>query len=177
MKPIVLPYRGVRPEIHPSAFVAPGASVMGDVVIGEDSNIWFGCVLRGDVDMIRIGKRSNIQDGTVVHLSHDAPTIVGDDVTVGHGAILHGCTLEDRSFVGMGSTLLDRSVVESGGMLGAGSLLTQGKRVPSGELWGGSPARFLRKLRPEEIENFVPHAWHYVELSREYKDAEAEAAE
>lgn len=169
MTPIILPYKGVRPEIHPSAFVAPGASVMGDVVIGEDSNIWFGCVLRGDVDMIRVGKRSNIQDGTVVHLSHGAPTIIGDDVTVGHGAILHGCTLEDKSFIGMGSTLLDGSVVESGAMLGAGALLTQGKRVPSGQLWGGSPARYLRDLRPGEIENFAPHAWKYVELGREYK--------
>ncbi len=177
MKPIILPYRGVLPEIHPTAFVAPGASVMGDVVIGEDSNIWFGCVLRGDVDMIRIGKRSNIQDGTVIHLSNGTPTIVGDDVTVGHGAILHGCVLEDRSFVGMGSTILDGAVVESGGMLGACALLTQNKRVPSGELWGGSPAKFLRKLRPEEIENFVPHAGHYVELAHEYMEAQAEAAE
>lgn len=168
MTPIILPYRGVRPDIHATAFVAPGAAVMGDVVIGEDSNIWFGCVLRGDVDMIRVGKRSNIQDGTVVHLSRGTPTIIGDDVTVGHGAILHGCILEDRSFIGMGSTLLDGAVVESGAMLGAGALLTQGKRVPSGQLWGGSPARYLRDLRPEEIENFAPHAWKYVELSREY---------
>ncbi len=169
MTPIILPYKGVHPDIHASAFVAPGASVLGDVVIGEDSNIWFGCVLRGDVDVIRIGKRSNIQDGTIVHLSRDAPTIVGDDVTVGHGAILHGCTLEDRSFVGMGATILDKAVVETGAMLGAGALLTQGKRVPSGELWGGSPAKFLRKLRPDEIEHFTPHAWAYVELARQYK--------
>ncbi len=169
MKPIILPYKGVSPDIHPTAFVAPGASVVGDVAIGEESNVWFGCVLRGDVDVIRIGKRSNIQDGTMVHLSRNAPTIVGDDVTVGHGAILHGCTLMDRSFVGMGATLLDGSVVESGAMVGAGALLTQGKRVPSGELWGGAPAKFLRKLRPEEIDNFKPHAGHYVELAQQYK--------
>jgi carbonic anhydrase/acetyltransferase-like protein (isoleucine patch superfamily) len=102
-------------------------------------------------------------------LSRHPPTTGGDDVTGGHGAILHGCTLEDRAFVGMGATLLDGSVVESGAMLGAGALLTQGKRVPSGELWGGSPAKFLRKLRPEEIEHFKPHAWNYVELARQYK--------
>jgi len=167
MTAIVLPYKGVSPEIHPSAFVAPGAAVLGDVVIGEDSNIWFGCVLRGDVDVIRIGKRSNIQDGTIVHLSRNAPTLVGDDVTVGHGAILHGCVLEDRAFVGMGATVLDGAVVS--GMLGAGALLTQGKRVPAGELWAGSPARFMRKLSQEEIDGFVPHAWAYVELARQYK--------
>ncbi|WP_337996250.1 gamma carbonic anhydrase family protein [Oleispirillum naphthae] len=167
MAAIVLPYKGVSPDIHPSAFVAPGVAVLGDVVIGEDTNIWFGCVLRGDVDVIRIGKRTNIQDGTIVHLSRDAPTIIGDDVTVGHGAILHGCVLKDRAFVGMGATVLDGAVVE--GMLGAGALLTQGKRVPAGELWAGSPARFLRKLTAEEIEGFVPHAWHYVELARRYK--------
>jgi carbonic anhydrase/acetyltransferase-like protein (isoleucine patch superfamily) len=169
MTPIVLPYKGVSPDIHATAFVAPGASVVGDVAIGEDANVWFGCVLRGDVDVIRIGKRSNIQDGTMVHLSRNAPTIVGDDVTVGHGAILHGCTLMDRSFVGMGATLLDGSVVESGAMVGAGALLTMGKRVPSGELWGGAPAKFLRKLRPEEIEGIKTRAEHYVELARQYK--------
>lgn len=169
MSPIILPYKGVRPVIHPTAFVAPGVAVLGDVEIGEDSNIWFGCVLRGDVDVIRIGKRSNIQDGTMIHLSRTTPTIVGDDVTVGHAAILHGCVLEDHSFVGMGSTLLDGAVVESGGMLAAGALLTGGKRIPTGELWGGSPAKFLRKLRPEEIEDFVPHAWNYVELARQYR--------
>ncbi|MBN2751768.1 MAG: gamma carbonic anhydrase family protein [Rhodospirillaceae bacterium] len=169
MTPIILPYKGVSPEIHGSVFVAPGASVLGDVVIGEDSNIWFSCVLRGDVDVIRIGKRSNIQDGTMVHLSRNAPTIIGDDVTVGHGAILHGCTLEDRAFVGMGATVLDGAVVEKAGMLGAGALLTQGKRVPSGQLWAGSPARFLRNLTEEEIEGFAPHAWAYVELARQYK--------
>jgi carbonic anhydrase/acetyltransferase-like protein (isoleucine patch superfamily) len=169
MTPIVLPYKGVSPDIHATAFVAPGASVVGDVAIGEDANVWFGCVLRGDVDVIRIGKRSNIQDGTMVHLSRNAPTIVGDDVTVGHGAILHGCTLMDRSFVGMGATLLDGSVVESGAMVGAGALLTMGKRVPSGELWGGAPAKFLRKLRPEEIEGIKTRAEHYVELAHQYK--------
>jgi len=169
MKPVILPFKGVSPKIHETAFVAPGASIFGDVVIGEQSSIWPGCVLRGDVDVIRVGKRSNIQDGTIVHLSRGAPTIVGDDVTVGHGAILHGCTLGDQSFVGMGATILDGAVVEKGAMLGAGSLLTNNKRIPSGQLWAGSPAKFMRDLKPEEIEGFLPHAQNYVDLSRVYK--------
>ena len=161
-------YKGKRPQLGKRAYVDPCATLVGDIQLGDDASIWPMVAARGDVNHIRIGARSNIQDGTVVHLSHGAPTIIGDDVTVGHGAILHGCTLEDKSFVGMGSTLLDGAVVESGAMLGAGALLTQGKRVPSGQLWGGSPAHYLRDLRPEEIENFAPHAWKYVELSREY---------
>lgn len=167
--PIILPYRGVMPKIHPTAFIAPGAVVIGDVEIGEESSIWFGCVLRGDVDVIRVGARSNIQDGTVVHLSHGAPAIIGDDVTVGHGAILHGCTLKDRSFVGMGATILDLAVVESEAMVGAGALLTMKKVVPAGQLWGGSPARLLRALKPAEMENFARHARHYADLAAEYR--------
>jgi len=170
MKPIILPYKGVTPKIHETAFIAPGASVLGDVEIGEGSSIWFSVVLRGDVDMIRVGKNSNIQDGSVVHLSKGTPTIVGDNVTVGHAAVLHGCVLEDFTFVGMGATLLDGAVLEKNSMLAAGSLLTYNKRVPSGQLWGGSPAKYMRDLTQEEIDNFKPHTEKYAALAAEYKN-------
>src|SRR5690606_27614238 len=123
----------------------------GDVTVGAETGIWFGCVLRGDVDRIRIGARTNIQDGTVVHVSHrDGPTVIGDEVTVGHLALLHACTLEDRSFVGMKACVMDGAVVESGAMVAAGALVTPGKRVPSGQLWAGSPARPMRDLTEAE---------------------------
>ncbi len=169
MKPIILPFKGVTPKIHDTAFVAPGASVIGDVEIGENSSVWFSCAPRADVDIIRIGKNTNIQDGTIVHLSRNAPTLVGDNVTVGHAAVLHGCTIEDQAFVGMGATLLDGAVLETGSMLAAGSLLTNNKRVPAGQLWAGSPAKYMRDLTPEEIEGFLPHAANYVELAHQYK--------
>jgi len=164
-----LPYREHRPRIEAGAFVAPGAVVIGDVWIGAQASIWFGCVLRADVCSIRIGARSNLQDGSIVHVSRSKlATLVGEDVTVGHGCVLHACTLEDRAFVGMRATLLDGSHVASDAMLAAGSLLTPGKSVPSGELWAGQPARFLRPLRADELSGFRERAHHYVELSQEY---------
>jgi len=166
---IRFPYRGLRPRVHPRAFVAPGVALVGDVELAEHASVWFGCVIRGDVQPVRIGPRSNVQDGTIVHVSRAGlPTHVGADVTVGHACVLHACTLEDRAFVGMSSTLLDRSCVEGDAMLAAGSLLTPGKRVPSGQLWGGRPARLMRELRPEEIEGFAQRTAHYVALAQEY---------
>ncbi|WP_169568714.1 gamma carbonic anhydrase family protein [Sneathiella limimaris] len=163
-------FKGTTPEIDESAFIAPSAEVIGDVVIGEKSSIWFNCVVRGDVNYIRIGKRSNIQDGTVIHVSNGThPTVVGDDVLVGHNCLVHGCTLEDGSFVGMGATILDGAVVEGGAMVAAGALVTPNKRVPRGELWGGSPAKCLRKLSDEEISNLTSGAKHYAELAQIYK--------
>tara|TARA_R110002072_G_scaffold251761_1_gene410640 strand:- start:2308 stop:2835 length:528 start_codon:yes stop_codon:yes gene_type:complete len=168
----IISIKGKTPEIAADAFIAPSADVIGDVVIGEKSSVWFNCVVRGDVYSIRIGKRSNIQDGTIIHVSGGThPTNVGDDVLVGHNCIIHGCTLEDGSFVGMGTTILDGVVVESGGMVAAGALVTPNKRIPSGELWGGSPARFLRKLSEEERANLTSGADHYAELSQEYREA------
>ncbi|HCE24239.1 MAG TPA: gamma carbonic anhydrase family protein, partial [Hyphomonas sp.] len=135
----IISIKGKTPVIAMDAFIAPSADVIGDVVIGEKSSVWFNCVVRGDVYSIRIGKRSNIQDGTIIHVSGGThPTTIGDDVLVGHNCIIHGCTLEDASFVGMGTTILDGVVVESGGMVAAGALVTPNKRIPSGELWGGS---------------------------------------
>lgn len=160
------PFEGKTPQIAPDAFVAPSAAVIGDVTIGAQSGIWFHCVLRGDTNFIRIGARSNIQDGTIVHVNAGSfPTIIGDDVTVGHGCIIHACTLHDRSFVGMGATVLDGAVIEEGGMLAAGALLTPNKRIGRNEMWQGSPARLTRVMGEEEQARFARTAVHYVELA------------
>ena len=165
----LLPYRDTLPTVHPSAFIAPGGVVIGDVHIGQESSIWFGCVLRGDVNHIRVGARTNLQDGTVVHVTRRThPTLIGDDITIGHRVLLHGCTLHDRCFIGMGATLLDGVIVESEAMLAAGALVTPGKRIPAGELWGGTPARFMRALTDEDRRFFQANVSNYVELGREY---------
>lgn len=166
----ILLFRGKIPDIAESVFIAPSADVIGDVAIGDLSSIWFNCVVRGDVHSIRIGARTNIQDGTVIHVSNGThATVIGDDVLVGHNCIIHGCTLENGSFVGMGTTVLDGAVVESGAMVAAGALLTPNKRVPSGELWGGSPARYIRDLTEEQRNTLTSGAEHYAELAQVYK--------
>ena len=167
----VLPYKGTWPQIAEDVFVAPGAFVIGDVEIGSGSSVWFNSVVRGDDQPIRIGERVNIQDGTVVHVhTKYQGTFIGDDVTIGHMALLHACTIESRAFVGMGSIVLDMCTVESGAMLAAGSLLTTGKTVKSGELWAGRPARFMRELSQEEIDGFAWSFESYVERSEEYRE-------
>ena len=169
-KPLILPFRGVMPKIAPDAFIAPNATIIGNVEIGAQSSIWFSCVLRADDSYIRIGARSNIQDGSIVHESSaPLPTIIGDDVLVGHMVVLHACTLESGAFIGMRSVILDGAVVEGGAMLAAGALLGPGKRVPKGELWGGTPARFMRKLNEREMEELNNGAAHYVEHATEYR--------
>ena len=166
---LILPYQGKLPQIATDAFIAANATVIGDVEIGAGSGIWFGCVLRGDVHSIRIGRMTNIQDGTVIHVSSGkAGTSVGDGVTVGHMAVLHACTLEDDSFVGMKACVMDFAVVESGAMVAAGALVAPGKRVRRGELWAGSPARLMRQLSEEEMAYFKTSAEHYAELARSY---------
>jgi carbonic anhydrase/acetyltransferase-like protein (isoleucine patch superfamily) len=158
------------PSVDPSAFVARGTQIIGDVTIGEQSSIWFNCVLRGDVQKISIGRRTNIQDGSIVHgTTNGLPTIIGDDVTVGHGAILHACTLEDGAFVGFGARVLDGAVVQSGGMLAAGTVVSPRKIVGTGELWAGNPARLLRTLTDEERASLSLSASRYVALSERYK--------
>lgn len=169
MSGIVIPYGGKHPDIAADAFIAANAAVIGDAVIGAQSSIWFGCTVRADGNYIRIGARTNIQDGTVIHVdSTSYPTIIGDDVTVGHMALIHACTLEDGSFVGMAATVMDGVVVETGAMVAAGSLVTPGKRVPAGELWAGSPAKKWRSLTDHERAHLTDAAAHYVELSRGY---------
>jgi carbonic anhydrase/acetyltransferase-like protein (isoleucine patch superfamily) len=162
---------GVVPRIAADAFVAPTAAVIGDVEIGAESSVWFHCVLRGDTNLIRVGKRTNIQDGSIVHVNAgNFPALIGDDVTIGHAAIVHACTLHDRAFVAMGATVLDGAVIEEGGVLAAGALLTPGKRIGRYELWQGSPARFVRVLPPEErAQKFDGTAPHYVELAARFR--------
>ena len=168
----LLPYRGVWPRIDPTAFIAEGCRIVGDVEIGAEANIWFNCVIRGDEHTVRIGPRSNIQDGTVIHV-HSAKqgTYIGADVTVGHMALLHACTIEDGGFVGMGAIVLDEAVIESGGMLAAGAMLTQGKILPGGELWAGSPARRARELTEDEIAAFGRTVETYRARGQEYRRA------
>jgi len=165
----ILPYRGVYPRIDATAFVADTAAVIGDVEIGAEAGIWFGCVIRGDVNIVRIGARTNIQDSSVIHVSKDGQgTFIGDDVTIGHMVLMHACTLESGCFIGMHATVMDDCVVEEGGMLAAGALLTPGKRVRSGQLWAGSPARYMREIGDAErvvIARTVPR---YVGLAAEY---------
>lgn len=169
-QPIILPYKGIMPRIAEDAFIAPGAVVIGDVEIGSETNIWFGCVIRGDVNTIRIGERTNIQDGTVIHVTRKTgPTKIGSGITIGHSVLIHACTLEDECFIGMHSTIMDNVIVKSHGMVAAGALVTPGKIVPPEEIWAGNPAKFLRKMRQEELD-FIPiSARNYVELAGEYK--------
>jgi carbonic anhydrase/acetyltransferase-like protein (isoleucine patch superfamily) len=170
MQPIILPFNGIAPRIAASAFIAPGAAIIGDVEIGEDANIWFGCVLRGDVAALVIGARSNVQDGTVVHGSTGKPpTYIGANVTIGHMALIHACRLEDGSFVGMKACVSDGAVVESGAMVAAGALVTPGKRVLAGQLWGGSPARFMRDLSDRDRRYIAELPGRYVGLAAQYK--------
>ena len=150
----VLPFGGKTPRIHDSAFIAPGARIIGDVTIGPEASVWYNCVLRGDIHRIEVGARSNVQDGTVIHVegprpeasvpTEGLPTIIGEDCVIGHMAVVHGATLEDRAFVGMGAVAMDDSRISSGAMLAAGALLSPGKVIPPGEIWVGRPAKYLR---------------------------------
>ncbi|CAA7625189.1 gamma carbonic anhydrase family protein [Magnetospirillum sp. SS-4] len=166
----VMPFQGTSPTIADDVFIAPTAVVIGDVVIGAGTSVWFNCVIRGDVHEIRIGERTNIQDGTIIHVTGGKlGTYIGSDITIGHGAILHACTLEDSCFIGMGATILDGVVVESGAMVAAGAVVTPGKRVKTGELWAGNPAKPMRQLSPQEQEFFPVSAAGYVSLAGRYR--------
>jgi carbonic anhydrase/acetyltransferase-like protein (isoleucine patch superfamily) len=171
----IRPYKGILPTLGARVYVDASAAVIGDVVIGDDTSIWPQCSVRGDVNFIRIGARTNVQDGTVIHgvhpheaLSGSHSVTVGDDVTIGHSSIIHGCAIESRCLIGMGSTLLDGAVLRSGVFLGAGSLVTEGKELEGGYLWMGRPAKKLRALTDDEIKWFVYSAKHYVGLKNDY---------
>lgn len=169
MSALIKSYKDKTPVISDQAFIAENAAIIGDVEIGEDSSIWYGCTLRADVNRIRIGKRTNIQDHSMIHeSSFDQPTIIGDDVTVGHMALLHASTIEDGAFVGMKACVMDGAVVEKGAMVAAGALVTPGKTVSAGQLWGGNPARFMRELTDKDREYMEWSASHYVKLSKDY---------
>ncbi len=170
MSALILPYRGVTPRIAAGVFIAPNAAIIGDVTIAAGASVWFSCTIRGDVNRIDIGARSNIQDGTVIHASYrKAPTVIGADVLVGHMATLHACTIEDGGFVGMGAIVLDEAVVETGALVAAGALIAPGKRVTRGQLWAGRPARYVRDVTEEEA---AFNRWsidHYRQLADEYR--------
>ncbi len=157
------------PVIHDSCFIAETAVVIGEVSVEEEGNIWYNTVVRGDVEPIVIGKRTNVQDQCMVHTSSGFPTTLGDDVTIGHGAIIHGCTIESNVLVGMGAIVLDGAHIESNVMVGAGALVAPGKRIPSGVLVMGSPAKVVRDLTEEEISNISKSAAGYVRLSSHHK--------
>lgn len=166
--PTILPFKGKLPTIDPTAFLS-NATIIGDVEIGAGSNIWFGVTIRGDVHSIRIGRNTNIQDGSVVHCTKNQfSTTIGDNVTIGHLALLHGCVVEDGAFIGMKSCIMDGVVVESGAMVAAGAMVTPGKRVKAGELWAGSPARYLRDLTENDVKAQMSIAPHYAEMARHY---------
>ncbi len=162
---------GVLPRLGEGAWVAPDATVIGDVWLGAGSTVWFKSVLRGDTNRIRIGDRTNVQDGSVLHVNpgEDWILTIGSDVTIGHACIVHACTLHDRAFVGMGATVLDGAVIEEGAMLAAGALLTPGKRIPRGELWGGSPARKMRDIPADDRARLDQIAVHYAALGARYR--------
>ena len=168
-------YRGISPQLGQRVYVDPAATVIGAVELGDDVSIWPGAVLRGDVQRIRVGARSNIQDGAIVHVTHDGlyspggfPCLIGSDVTIGHGAVVHACTIGDGCLIGMHATVMDGASIGEFGFIGAGSLLAPGKTVGAGELWVGNPARFVRKLSDRQIEQLRYSANHYVHLKDEY---------
>lgn len=153
---------GIAPRVAESAFVAPTAALIGDVEVGDGASIWFHCVLRGDTARIHIGARSNIQDGSVLHVNPGMPCTIGADCTVGHMAIVHAATLHDRAFVAMSAVVLDGAVIEEGGVLAAGAVLTPGKRIGRNELWTGTPAKLTRILSDDEADRFALTAPMYV---------------
>jgi len=165
----IVPFGGKAPRIHPSAFIAPGCRIIGDVEIGAEASVWYNCVIRADVNRVVIGARSNIQDGTVIHCDSPDPrhpdgfpTLIGDDVLVGHMVMLHGCTIHDRGFVGLSATVMNGCVIESDGMLAAGALLTPGKRICARQLWSGRPATFMRDLTEAALADMQLGVAHYV---------------
>lgn len=179
----IIEYRNILPTIDDSAFVAPNALISGDVTIAKDSGIWYGCVVRGDVTKITIGSNTNIQDNSVIHGTRPnhaqnktgqdgAPVFIGNNVTIGHKAIIHACTISDNSFIGMGSVIMDLAVVEEYGMLAAGAVLTPGKIIKSGQIWAGNPAKYFRDLNEKERDYIKISADNYAELAREYKTSD-----
>lgn len=160
---------GAAPLISDAAWVADSAQVMGDVELADDASVWFGAVIRGDVESIRIGRRSNIQDMSVLHADVGMPLTVGDDVTVGHQVMLHGCTIGDGSLIGIGAVVLNGAKIGKGCLVGAGSLVTEGKEFPDGSMILGSPAKVVRQLTPEQLEGLLQSAQHYVDNARRFR--------
>ena len=178
----IVPIHGKTPKIHESAFVAPGCTIIGDVTIGAGSSIWYNCVLRADVSRIVIGERTNVQDGSVLHCDPErpgdpdgSPLIIGDDVLIGHMAMVHGCRIKDRGFVGLGAIAMNKAVIGSDAMLAAGAMLTEGKVMQDRELWGGRPARKMRDLDDVAIAGMRMGTAHYAENAKDHAAAVDEA--
>lgn len=181
----IIPFNGKAPVIHPTAFIAPGCRIIGDVEIGEGASIWYNCVIRAEVNRVRIGARTNVQDGTVIHCDSPGdgvdrpldgfPTIIGADVLIGHMAMIHGCTLHDRAFIGLGTVVMDGCVVEGDGMLAAGALLSPGKTIPARQLWAGRPAKFMRDLDDGMVARLRAGTNRYVVNAQAHKQAVADA--
>jgi len=178
----IIPIHGKTPRIHETAFIAPGCTIIGDVEIGAGSSIWYNCVLRADVSRIVIGERSNVQDGSVLHCDpprpgdpDGSPLVIGDDVLIGHMAMVHGCTIHDRGFVGLGAIAMNKAVIGSDAMLAAGAMLTEGKEMAPRELWGGRPARKMRDLDEAAIAGMRIGTAHYAENARHHAAAVAAA--
>lgn len=174
----IITMNGKTPQIDDSAFVAPGCRIIGDVTIGPEASIWYNCVIRAEVNRVVIGARTNIQDGSIIHcdgpmpgVPDGFPTIIGDDVLVGHNVMLHGCILQDRAFVGLSATVMNGAVIEGDAMLAAGAMLTQGKRIEARQLWAGSPARFVRDLDDAAIMGMRISVTHYVENAKAHAAA------
>lgn len=174
----IISIHGKTPRIHDSAFIAPGCRIIGDVEIGPDASIWYNCVLRADVSRIVIGARTNVQDGSVLHCDaprpgdpDGSPLIIGDDVLIGHLAMVHGCIIEDRGFIGLGAIAMNKAVIGSDAMLAAGAMLTEGKVMEARSLWGGRPARFMRELDDAAIMGMRAGVMHYVHNARDHQAA------
>ena len=164
----LMDHHGVAPTVHPTSFIAEGAWVVGDVQIGEQASVWFNAVLRGDINLIRVGARSNVQDGSVVHVTKQLPALIGDDVTVGHMAMLHGCRIENACLIGMNAVILDNARVGPHAMVAAGSLVRENFVVPPGSLVAGVPARVVRDLTDEERAFLFQSALNYVGYARSF---------
>jgi gamma-carbonic anhydrase len=176
---MIRPFKGIQPDIDPTAFIAETAVIVGEVRVGTESSIWYNVVARGDVNFIRIGDRTNIQDLSMLHVTHKktvedpgAPLIIGDNVTVGHSVTLHGCTICDGAFIGMQAIIMDKAIVGEGALVGARSLVTEGTVIPPHTLWVGTPARYKRDLIPDEIAWLQKSAGNYVAYARQYREEE-----
>lgn len=172
MSDTLLPFESATPTLGDDVYIAQGARVIGNVELGDQASVWYNAVIRGDLEQITIGARTNVQDGTVIHIeSGQYPTIIGEGVTIGHKALVHACTIGDNCLIGMGSIILDGAVIEDNCLVAAGAVVTPGKTFPEGSLILGSPARAVRELSDEEIEGFRASAAHYVELAKRHGDS------
>jgi len=171
----IVPYNDIMPTIDSSSWIAPNATIIGDTQIGQDSGIWYGCVVRGDVNEIRIGERTNVQDLTMIHCAElGQGTYLGDDITIGHSAVLHACTVENFALIGIQACVMDDCIIEQGAMVAAGALVTPGKIVKAGEVWAGSPAKKLRDVNQRDLDFLKINRERYVRLARQYKSEQTQ---